>query len=147
MSFDTLLSEFVVVRCNTLSMLVKARWASPIHSFAAASAASTASGVRACEKLCDVARLSVRLRALRTPRLLHVPKVGTREVLHTAPRDQLSACGPAKCDFALDQKPVLRILAPNLKMRGLGSSYGTARVQFGPFGGCADQKKAQLSFG
>ena len=33
MSFDTLLSEFVVVRCSTRSMLVKARWASPIHYF------------------------------------------------------------------------------------------------------------------
>ena len=32
MSFDTLLSEFVVVRCSTRSMLVKARWASPIHT-------------------------------------------------------------------------------------------------------------------
>ena len=35
MSFDTLLSEFVVVLCNTRSMLVKARWASPIHYLAA----------------------------------------------------------------------------------------------------------------
>ena len=107
-SFETLLSEFVVVLCSTLSMLVKARWASPIHSLAAASAASTASGfVRACEKLCDVARLSVRLRALRMRRFLACGCAALGSVLEITLRDQCPLAASTTRLFWPLVKPVL----------------------------------------
>ena len=88
MSFDTLLSEFVVVRCRTLSMLVKARWASPIHSFCCCVGRVDRYWLRARgEKQCDVARLSVRLGSQNAP-FSRVRLRSTREVLHTALRER-----------------------------------------------------------
>ena len=100
MSFETLLSEFVVVLCNTRSMLVKARWASPIHYFCCCVGRVDRYWlVRACEKLCDVARLAERLRPLRTPGFRLRAKVGTREGLNTAPRAQCVPCSRYQPDF------------------------------------------------